>query len=748
MPPRTRRRAALCTALSLSLGAAAASAALVELPPGALINDDAAAGISPSRNAGKIDITGARASDTAAMTPWAAFEQTTAGAQQIFVREFTGDRWVTRGGSLNIDTAVDAEHPAIDVAGARLNVPWAAWYEPSSALPGGATNIFASRFAAAQNQWLAAGQDRTASNRVPSLNINTDRVAENPSIAGGAIATTEPPEPWVTWQEQDGAAAVANQRFQIFVSRGQNRGAAATCAGFSPGSGTTLNNFCWQMVGTPRVSRNALTSGGATDPSLNIDVTRDGIEPDIAFTGPGDTVPWVVWYETGASGAGLAANDMVFAAKGVKDDTVAGGVRWVAVGNTGTGELNAASPCAASIAAERGCALNADPTRKAEDARVASGTMAPGGTTTPWVIWSEEVEPGRQGIFVSHLVNERFVVINGGRPISAAGVNAIDPDITFAGNTPVLTWRQEGGNVVTGHLEGTGANPVFVQDQVIAANTGVLEDQRAPVGSTCQARAASDLKPCAASIVGTPFVAFLDRTSGTQKLLARAWSTGDPTTLAASDVKEATAGSNGTATFSGQVDTAGIEARVFFEFGLTTAYGSRTAESVLPAASGARNFSATSSSLPEGVVHYRAVVATAFGTRVGADRTVTITRARAATPVPVSTPTPTPPLAPNVAPVLTLARTLPGRVVRRGAVARVNVPVRVNEASTVVVQVRVGRRVVRQVTRVRAGAGTFVVPVSVGRLRRTTVFTVRVVARDAQGASTVRTGTLRVRVRA
>ena len=60
-----------------------------------------------------------------------------------------------------------------------------------------------------------------------------------------------------------------------------------------------IGGFCWQQVGTDRVGP---ASG---DPSLNVDPTRDGIEPDIAFTGPSDSVPWVVWYEQNASGIGL-----------------------------------------------------------------------------------------------------------------------------------------------------------------------------------------------------------------------------------------------------------------------------------------------------------------------------------------------------------------------------------------------------------------------------------------------------------
>ena len=36
----------------------------------------------------------------------------------------------------------------------------------------------------------------------------------------------------------------------------------------------------------------------------------------MAFTGPGDTVPWVVWYETGSGRNGIR-NERVFAAKAV-----------------------------------------------------------------------------------------------------------------------------------------------------------------------------------------------------------------------------------------------------------------------------------------------------------------------------------------------------------------------------------------------------------------------------------------------
>ena len=92
-----------------------------------------------------------------------------------------------------------------------------------------------------------------------------------------------------------------------------------------------VGGFCWQQVGVERL-------GG--DPSLNVDRTRDGIEPDIAFTGPNDSVPWVVWYEQNASGDGAEQQRDGVRRQGdraERDDTptgtVDGGFNWTAVGN-------------------------------------------------------------------------------------------------------------------------------------------------------------------------------------------------------------------------------------------------------------------------------------------------------------------------------------------------------------------------------------------------------------------------------
>ena len=184
---RAARLATLATALALVL-AGSAAAAFVNLPSdGSQVDSDAAAGIDPARDAGASDVQGGTVVAGNLQVPWAAFEHRTGTAQQIFVRAFKGGQWVTQGfpASLNIDPTVEAEAPAIDFAGANRTVPWVSWYEPNANL-GNKKQIFASRFSAAANVWLPSGQERAPGHSFPSLNINTNRDAENPAVAGGA----------------------------------------------------------------------------------------------------------------------------------------------------------------------------------------------------------------------------------------------------------------------------------------------------------------------------------------------------------------------------------------------------------------------------------------------------------------------------------------------------------------------------------------------------------------------------------
>ena len=384
-PPGTSpRRRRLTTVLALgvlvALATAAAAAAFQALPPGAQVNDDPAAGINPAQSVSgedptNADVVGGSLVAGNPAVPWSVFRQQEAGGghDQIFSRSFAKGAWTTRGngtvggrssasptfaGSLNFDQAQDGEAPAIDFAGAGRTVPWATWYENTTGTGFGANNVFASRFDVAQNKWVFAGQSRgnggTGPN-VPSLNIHTDESAENPSVAGGSAVDPTKPGPWVTWQETEKTADPTPGPNQIFVSKPLGPG-MATCnnvnpAGVADGTNNVpaIGGFCFQDVGVQRVG-----PGGA-DPSLNVDVKRDGIEPDIAFTGANDGVPWVVWYEQNPGTTGLAGNELVFAAKGEPDTSagVVGGFHWHVIGNTGNGILNAANSCAGSLAAEQ-----------------------------------------------------------------------------------------------------------------------------------------------------------------------------------------------------------------------------------------------------------------------------------------------------------------------------------------------------------------------------------------------------------
>ena len=71
---------------------------------------------------------------------------------------------------------------------------------------------------------MPEGQDRGSG--VPSLNIHTNRDAENPSVAGGATVSGNAPVPWVAWQEEDGNVAGSGNHDQIFVSKPVKNAAA------------------------------------------------------------------------------------------------------------------------------------------------------------------------------------------------------------------------------------------------------------------------------------------------------------------------------------------------------------------------------------------------------------------------------------------------------------------------------------------------------------------------------------------
>ncbi|MCW2982936.1 MAG: hypothetical protein JWR63_506 [Conexibacter sp.] len=622
MRSRIKRRGAAVTAAAIAsfgLAAATAPAALTGLPPGGQVNDDVAAGIDPGRDAGASDVVGGSLAAAGVRVPWATFEQRTPGHQQVFVRAFKDGQWRTQGSpaSLNIDPGQEAEAPAIDFAGAARTVPWVSWYEPNPNL-GTATNIFASRFDATAKTWIPEGQDRAPAHEVPSLNIHTDRDAENPAVVGGAAVAGANPVPWVAWQERDGGGANdATSPNQIFASRAIK---STDCSTNAPGGGTSVSQFCWQQTGIKRITKGAATSAGATDPTLNVDPTRDGIEPDFAFTGPGDTVPWVVWYEQGASQIGLRGNEQVFAAKAVADAGADGGFRYVVVGRGGAGALDTSGAhgfgsCAVSTAAEDGCSQNLVPGHDAEDPRIATGTLTPGNPTVPWTVWSEDTGSGTHAIFVARLVGgDHFELFNGGQPVSNPAIDASRPDITFSGNTPYISWHSRiAGKLktVVGHFEGPGTATFKVDGGLDPPDA----DVRSPLSSSNTADPfTADGAAAPSQAIGTPFV--LHTTEGSpQRLLAHAY---QPTDVVTGDAGSVTLSS---ARVAGSVNPAGAAVKAFFEYGVTTSYGNRTPDQRLGVATTPVAFSATLGALPEySAIHYRAVVQSDFGTIAGPDR--------------------------------------------------------------------------------------------------------------------------------
>jgi hypothetical protein len=653
------------------LASAGSALALQGLPPGGQVNNDLAAGINPAQSVSgedptNADVVGGALTAGKVAVPWAVFRQTeAAGAKdQIFSRSFAAGAWTTRGngtvngsssaaptfsGSLNFDQGQDGEAPSIDFAGAGRTVPWATWYENTTGASFGANNIFASRFDntgdANQGKWILSGQPRglggTNPVQVPSLNIHTNKNAENPSVAGGTTTPGGNPGPWVTWQEDSTVTETGPLNpSQIFVVKPVGPG-STNCTGVAPGGSATapLGGFCWQQTGVERFGTPTL------DPSLNVDPTRNGVEPDIAFTGAGDNVPWVVWYEKDAThtlgGANqLRSNEMVFAAKAVQDAGagVDGGFHWQAVGNNAQGELDATGTapqnfgsCGADPTSEANCSLNANPANDAEDPRVASGTMNSANPTVPWVAWDETVG-GHDQVFVSRLVGTgaaaRFVIVNGSQPISSAtNADATRPDITFSGNTPYVTWRVTDANTgattaTVGHFV-NAANPTFVVDKsgvpITPTGTGPGQaDVREPISSGCTANPFNaDGATCQGGAVGTPFFLFTNGTSPLS-LFADAYQPDPPVTGGASGVGQTTA------TVAATVNPQGARTSVAFQFGTTTTYGQTTPAQTVGADNAADAFSAALSGLPVGTtIHYRAVATSDFGTQVGADQTLT-----------------------------------------------------------------------------------------------------------------------------
>lgn len=562
-----------------------AAGSLTRLPgSGGKVNNDVANGIDPTRSVSgedpNSDLVAASVTAKGRLVPWVVFRDETSGADQLFVRRFDDGRWTTEGdgtvggvssqapmfgASLNFDQGHDGEDPSIAVVGHTV---WATWDENQPGTSFDANNVFASQLNPTTGKWRFAGQDRGTGGgpvAIPSLNLQTDLDAEAPSIAAGAASPSDAVQPWVAFDEQGTSAP---RTTQIYVERGLGPG-LTSCVGIVPAESADsapAGGRCWQQVGIPRVG------SGTNTPSLNVDPTRNAIEPDLSFAGSGDRVPWVVWTEidTSSSPIGLHSNAMVFAGRGEADPTAGlGGLHWTVVGRAGAGELlpeNAESfgPCSESFTAESRCSLNADPDGSAEDPQVAAGTMTAGATAQPWVVWSEQLD-GVFQIYVARLVAGRFALVNAGNPISGGSRDATRPAIAFDGHTPYVTWRSAGAGTTdvlhVGHFV-DAAVPRFIVDSADTSLTSHVEaDARQPIASACAPTVLTrNGSSCPAGAVGTPFLLY---TAG-QMPTALYAATYQPTALT---IRKTARIGESAAQLRASINPQGAAVEVYFEYG-------------------------------------------------------------------------------------------------------------------------------------------------------------------------------------
>jgi hypothetical protein len=363
------RRATL-VGVAAALVAAGSAGAVIGLPSdGSQVNNDPAAGIDPNQNAGVSDVVGGSLVAGGPRVPWATFEQQAGGAQRIFVRAFKNGQWVTQGPSLNIDQNVEAEAPSIDFAGAAHRPVGRVVRAQRGARRREAD--LRQPLRRRQQRVAARGQDRGSG--VPSLNINTDKEAENPSVAGGAAVAGADPVPWVAWEEQDGNVNGSGNHDQIFVSKGVKQAA--------PNAPCRL-----QAVGQRERQQLLLAAGRPRPPGQGRRLVADR-RPDAEHRPQPQRRRarhrvhraqrhrrWTVWYEKDPSNIGLRNNEQVFAAKIVKDPNADGGSTgrpWAtappARSTSSTRPGQGLRPCAASTDAEDACSLNKLAGNDAED---------------------------------------------------------------------------------------------------------------------------------------------------------------------------------------------------------------------------------------------------------------------------------------------------------------------------------------------------------------------------------------------
>lgn len=418
---------------------------------------------------------------------WVTWAEKSGNTQQIFVSRQNGSAFEPVGASLNIHANVVAEKPSIDFAGQDRTVPWATWYEPSPGF-GGAKQVFASRFNKDSGLWVPSGQDRGGNE--PSLNIHTNKDAEDPVVVGGTANPANSPTPWVCWQED----SAHSNSVQIFVSRAVK-------------DDTGLGGFKWVPVGVNR-------GGTAQDaePSLNVDFAHsDGEHCWIVFAGKNNAVPWVVWQERSGG-----KSTKIFAARAIADAQAPGGFHWEFV------------PKCAGVQDSDKCVLNLNPDEDATDPFMTAGSLS-GGDTAPWLTWTEVAENGKTQVLVFHLdpaTGSKFLQVGASLNVNP-NADAENPSITFLGNVPYVAWSEAVGNVkrvFVRHLTGDAKTGTWTLDAP-QGGLGVdkTQDASAPIIRAKGGKGVEfifrqgDPDNSASQIIvctNAPFAAFMQRVAG------------------------------------------------------------------------------------------------------------------------------------------------------------------------------------------------------------------------------------------
>ena len=504
---RKRRLAAGAAApVALLVLAAGAFGALQHLPNnGAQVNDDPANRSTRTRTPASPTSSAARSRPVRSRSRGPRSSRRPGASQQIFVRAFKNGAWVTQGfpASLNIDPT-DGGRGAVD----RLRRPGP--HGPVGGLVRAERGPprprrTSSPAASTRRPTCGCRPARTARPAsVPSLNIHTLRTAENPSVAGGAtVAGRRSGSVGHVGGERRRPTTTTTRR-QIFVAKALKQAVARNLPGrHQAGRRPDVNGFCWQQVGLDRLNPTSPTSSATGDPTLNIDPTRSGVEPDIAFTGPNDTVAVGRLVRGGSDRPRRPAQQRAWSSRPRSSPTRRGRRRLPLARrrqrhgrsdrtcSTRSG-AHGFGGCAESQDAEDACSLNAVPSRDAENPRVAAGTLTPGGTTVPWVVWHEEIGGGKHAIFVSRLVGgDHFELFNRGQPIS----NTVND--CHAARHHVL--RQRAVHLVAGgrgrrrddvrrHFEGGRRADLQARHAGRARSAaGLVADLRAPISSGCTA---------------------------------------------------------------------------------------------------------------------------------------------------------------------------------------------------------------------------------------------------------------------